>query len=191
MLTTLTQIFRYWWLLAARGALAIVFGVLALIWPEPIKLSLVLLFGAFALTDGSLAAAAGIALSGYFERWWALLLEGLTGFVIGVLTFSWPNVTGLVLYYFIAAWAVITGIFEIVAAIQFRRVISREWAMILSGLVSVLFGIVLFVFPAVGAVTLVWLIGIYAIAIGIMEMIFAFRLRGLWREFETTTSIGA
>ena len=185
MLATFAQLFRNWWMVALRGALAIVFGILALIWPDTTKLALVLLFGAFALTDGSLAVAAGIAMSKYFERWWALVLEGLTGIVIGILTFVWPNVTGLVLLFFIAAWAVITGIFEIVVAIQFRRVISSEWAMILSGLVSVLFGIVLFVFPAAGAVSLVWLIGIYAMTFGIIELIFAFRLRSLWRNLKS------
>lgn len=184
----LTQLFRNWWMLALRGMLAIVFGLLALIWPDTTKLALVLLFGAFALVDGIFAVAVGIASHGHFERWWAVLLEGLSGIVIGILTFFWPNVTGLVLLYFIAAWAVITGIFAIVAAIQFQRIISGEWAMILSGLMSALFGIVLFVFPAVGAVSLVWLIGIYAITFGIMEMIFAFRLRSLWRELK---SVGA
>ncbi len=185
MLTMFAQLFRNWWMPAVRGVLAIVFGVLALIWPEPTKLALVLLFGAFALTDGSVAVAAGIALAKHFERWWALLLEGLTGIVIGVLTFFWPNVTGLVLLYFIAAWAVITGVFEIVTAIQLRRVISGEWAMIGSGLMSVLLGIVLFVFPAAGAVSLVWLIGIYAVTFGIMELIFAFRLRSLWHNLKS------
>ena len=192
MLTTLfAQLSRNWWMVALRGALAIVFGILALIWPETTKLALVLLFGAFALTDGSLAVAAGLALSKYFERWWALLLEGLTGIVIGILTFFWPNVTGLVLLYFIAAWAVITGIFEIVAAIQLRRVISGEWAMIISGLMSVLFGILLFVFPTAGAVSLIWLIGIYAMTFGIIGLIFAFRLRSLWRDLKATGIAGA
>lgn len=185
MLTAFAQLFRNWWVVALRGALAIIFGILALIWPDTAKHALVLLFGAFTLIDGSLAVAAGIALSGHFEHWWALLLEGLTGFVIGVLTFTWPNVTGLVLLYLIAAWAVITGIFEIVTAIQFRRVISGEWAMILNGLVSVLFGIVLFVFPAAGAVSLIWLIGIYAMTFGTIELIFAFRLRNLWRNLKS------
>jgi len=185
MLTMFAQLFRNWWMVALRGVLAIIFGILALIWPDTTKLALVLLFGAFALTDGSLAVAVGIAMSKHFERWWALLLEGLTGIVIGILTFVWPNVTGLVLLFFIAAWAILTGIFEIVAAIQFRKVISGEWAMILSGLMSVLFGIVLFVFPAAGAVSLVWLIGIYTVTFGIMELIFAFRLRSLWHNLKS------
>jgi uncharacterized membrane protein HdeD (DUF308 family) len=102
------------------------------------------------------------------------------------LTFFWPNITALVLLYFIAAWAVTTGIFEIVAAIEFRHVISGEWVMILAGLLSVLLGTLLFVFPGAGMVSVVWLIGIYAIAAGIMEMVFAFRLRSLGRKLGIT-----
>jgi uncharacterized membrane protein HdeD (DUF308 family) len=184
MLSAFTQLFRNWWIVAVRGVLAIVFGILALVWPDTTKLALVLLFGTFALIDGFSAVAAGIVLAPHFRRWWALLLEGLTGITIGVLTFSWPNVTGLVLLYFIAAWAVITGIFEIVAAIQFRKVVSGEWAMILSGILSILLGVLLFAFPSAGAVSIVWLIGLYAIAFGIMGLVLAFRLRGMWRKIE-------
>jgi uncharacterized membrane protein HdeD (DUF308 family) len=174
-----------WWMFAVRGAVAVIFGLLALVWPGQTLLALVLLFGAFALVDGFFAVIAGIAARRYFDRWWAVLLEGIAGIVIGLLTFFWPNITALVLVYFIAAWALITGIFEIVAAIQLRRVITNEWMYILGGLLSILFGILLFVFPGAGAVSLIWLIGIYAIVFGISEMIFAFRLRSLRLEFET------
>jgi uncharacterized membrane protein HdeD (DUF308 family) len=175
---------RNWWLYAVRGVAAIIFGLLALIWPGQTMLALVLVFGAYALVDGIFAVFAGIASRQYFKRWWAVLLEGVAGIVLGLLTFFWPNITALVLLYFIAAWALITGIFEIVAAIQFRRIISGEWTMILGGLLSVVFGILLFVFPGAGAVSMVWLIGIYAIAFGILEIIFAFRLRSLRHELE-------
>ncbi len=185
------QLFRNWWMLAVRGVMGIVFGIVALIWPESTKLALVLLFGAFAMADGIFAAAAGVASNGYFERWWAVLLEGLTGIVIGVLTFFWPNVTALVLIYFIAAWAVITGIFEIVAAIHFRRIILGEWAMILMGLLSVILGSMLFVFPAAAEVSLVWLIGIYAVIAGGMELILAFRMHGIWNDLKSTGLVGA
>ena len=184
MLTILTQLFRNWWHFAVRGLLAIVFGIMALIWPETTKLALVLLFGAFVLVDGIFAVTTGIAARGYFERWWAILLEGITGIIVAVLTFFWPNITALALLYFIAAWAVTTGIFEILAAIEFRHVLSGEWVMILVGLLSVVFGVLLFVFPGAGTLSIVWLIGMYAIAAGIMEIIFAFRLRGLWRGIE-------
>ena len=179
-----------WWTFAVRGVAAIIFGVLALIWPGQMLQALVLVFGAYALVDGVFAMFAGIAARGYFERWWAVLLEGVAGVVIGLLTFFWPNITALVLLYFIAAWALITGIFEIVAAIQLRREITGEWMLILGGLLSILFSVLLFVFPGTGALSLVWMIGIYAISFGISEIIFAFRLNGLRRELETAVASG-
>jgi uncharacterized membrane protein HdeD (DUF308 family) len=183
-----SQIFRNWWHFAVRGVFAIIFGILALIWPGPTKFALVLLFGAFALVDGIIAVATSITFHKYFDRWWAMLLEGLTGIIIGGLTFFWPNITALALLYVIAAWAFITGIFEIVAAIHFRSVISGEWVMILGGLFSILLAILLLVFPIAGAVALVWLIGIYAIVAGIIQIIFAFRLHSLLRDFKLVES---
>jgi uncharacterized membrane protein HdeD (DUF308 family) len=186
----LEQFTQNWWLYAVRGVAAVIFGLLALIWPGQTLLALVLLFGAYALVDGIFSVVAGIAFRRYFERWWAVLLEGIVGIIVGLLAFFWPNITALVLLYLIAAWALITGIFEIVAAIQLRRVITGEWAMILGGLLSILFGILLFVFPAAGAVSVIWVIGIYAIVFGISEIIFAFRLRGLRREVEAASASG-
>jgi uncharacterized membrane protein HdeD (DUF308 family) len=181
---------RNWWMFAVRGVVAIIFGVVAFARPEQALQALVLVFGAYALVDGIFAMFAGIAARGYFERWWAVLLEGLAGVVIGLLTFFWPNITALVLVYFIAAWALITGIFEIVAAIQLRRVITGEWMLILSGLLSILFGVLLFVFPGAGAVSVIWMIGIYAVVFGILEIIFAFRLRGLQHEIKSAAASG-
>jgi len=183
----LEKISRNWWLYAVRGVVAIIFGVVAFAQPEQALLALVLVFGAYALVDGIFAMFAGIASRGYFERWWAVLLEGVAGVVIGLLTFFWPNITAFVLLYFIAGWALITGIFEIVAAIQLRRVITGEWMLILGGLLSILFGVVLFVFPLAGAVSVIWMIGIYAVVFGISEIVFAFRLHSLRQEFETAT----
>jgi uncharacterized membrane protein HdeD (DUF308 family) len=184
----LEQISRNWWMFAVRGVAAVIFGLLALIWPGQTMLALVLVFGAYALVDGIFAVFAGIASRRYFERWWAVLLEGIVGIIVGLLAFSWPNITALVLLSLIAAWALITGILEIVAAIQFRRVITGEWMYILGGLLSILFGVLLFAFPGAGAVSLVWMIGIYAIVFGISEIIFAFRLRSLRREIEKASA---
>jgi uncharacterized membrane protein HdeD (DUF308 family) len=181
---------RNWWLYAVRGVFAVIFGFLALIWPGETLLALVLLFGAYALVDGIFSVATGIAFRRYFERWWAVLLEGTVGIIVGLLAFFWPDITALALLYLIAAWALITGILEIVAAIQFRRVLTNEWMVILGGLLSVLFAILLFVFPETGAVSVVWVIGIYAIVFGISEIIFAFRLRGLQREIEKASASG-
>jgi uncharacterized membrane protein HdeD (DUF308 family) len=176
-----------WWTFAVRGVVAVIFGVLALIWPGQALQALVLVFGAYAFVDGIFAIFAGIAARGTFDRWWAVLLEGVAGIVIGLLTFFWPGITALALLYFIAAWALITGIFEIVAAIQLRRVITGEWMLILGGLLSIVFSVLLVVFPGAGAVSVIWMIGIYAVIFGISEIIFAFRLRGLGHELETAT----
>jgi uncharacterized membrane protein HdeD (DUF308 family) len=181
----LEKIVRNWWLFAVRGVIAVIFGIVALIRPEQILQALVLVFGAYVLVDGIFTVIAGIASYRYFKRWWAVLLEGAVGIVIGLLTFFWPNITALALLYYIAAWALITGIFEIVAAIQLRRVITGEWALILSGLLSMVFGVLLFVFPAAGAVSMVWMIGVYAILFGITLIILAFRLRSLRHELES------
>jgi uncharacterized membrane protein HdeD (DUF308 family) len=186
----LDMFLRNWWTYAVRGVVAVIFGILAFIWPGQTILALVLVFGAYALVDGIFAVFAGIASRRYFKRWWAVLLEGLVGIVIGLLTFFWSNITALVLLYLIAAWALITGIFEIVAAIQLRRVITGEWMYILGGLLSILFGILLFVFPAAGAVSIIWVIGVYAIVFGISEIIFAFRLRSLRGEIEKASASG-
>lgn len=175
----LEKISRNWWMYALRGLIAIAFGVGALLWPGQALGALVLLFGVYALADGIFAIFAGIASYRYFERWWAILLEGVAGVVIGLLTFFLPNVTAIAMLYFIATWALITGVLEIVAAIQFRRVIAGEWMLILGGLLSILFGVLMFVFPLAGAMSVIWVIGIYAVFFGISEIIFAFRLRVL------------
>jgi uncharacterized membrane protein HdeD (DUF308 family) len=187
MLTSLT---RNWWTFLVRGVIAILLGAVAFIWPEQAKLALVLVFGAYALVDGIFSMTAGIAASPYFNRWWALALEGLAGIVIGLLTFFWPNITGLVLLYFIGAWAIVTGTFEIVAAIELRHVIAGEWAMILNGLLSVLFGMLLFVFPAAGAVSMMWLIGIYTMFFGSSLITLAFHLRNLGGDLKTIHASG-
>jgi uncharacterized membrane protein HdeD (DUF308 family) len=192
MLTLLTKkLSRDSWHFAVRGVLTIVFGIVALIWPGVTQLALVLLFGAFVLTDGSFTIATAISTRKYFKRWWALLLEGVTGIVIAAITFLWPNITGLALMYFIAGWAILTGIFEIAAAIEFRNLIPGEWATLLMGLLSTILGILMFVYPGAGAVGIVWAIGFYAIFFGIMELVFANRLRGLGREFNSKQTSNA
>ena len=185
MLTTLTQLSRDWWHFAVRGVLASVFAIMALVWPQSTKTALVLLFGGFVLVDGIFTIATGIESRKYFKQWWALLLQGLTGIIIAVVAFVWTDVTALVLLYFIATWAIFTGIFEIMAAIELRNVIVGESVMILYGLLSIVLGVLLFAFPQAGAVSLAWAIGFYAIVAGIMEIVVAVRLRGLGRQIES------
>ena len=161
------------------GGVAILFGLAALIWPGLTLTALVLLFGAYTLVDGVFAVVAALARAGRERRWWVLLLEGPLGIAAGVVTLAWPGITGLVLLLFIAAWAVITGVVEIVAAIRLRREIEGEFLLGLSGVLSVLFGLLLIVRPGAGAVAVAWLIGIYAILFGALLLALAFRLRGL------------
>jgi uncharacterized membrane protein HdeD (DUF308 family) len=171
---------------AVRGVAAIIFGVLAILWPVLTLQTLILLFGAYALVDGIFTVITGIAAHERNQRWWMLLLQGIAAIIIGVLTFLWPGTTALVLLYFIAAWEIVTGILEIVAAIQLRRIIENEWVMIITGIASIIFGLILFVFPGAGALSLVWLIGVYSLAFGILMIVLAFRLRGLPPAPQTT-----
>ncbi len=176
-----TLLARNWWVVLIRGIAAILFGIAALVWPALTLAVLVLLFGAYALVDGIFAIIAGFIARKEQERWWMMILVGLSGIIVGVLTFLWPGITGLVLLYMIAAWAVVSGIFEIAAAVRLRREIEGEWLLILAGAATVLFGILLILFPGAGALTVAWLIGIYAIVVGVLLVILAFRIRS-WRE---------
>ena len=168
---------RHWWVVALRGLAAIVFGILAFIWPGITLAVLVLFFGAYAIVDGGLALYAATRARG--EHIWGPLLEGIVGIGAGLVAFFWPGITALALLYVIAFWAIFTGVLEVYAAIRMRQVIKNEWALVLSGVVSVLFGILLVVQPGAGALAVVWLIGIYAVVFGIAMLAFAWRLREL------------
>lgn len=185
MLDVLT---RYWWAVVLRGAAAVLFGLVALIWPGVTVIVLVALFGAYALVDGIIAL--GTAIVGGNEnrsqRTWQIV-EGIAGVLIGIMTFAWPDITALVLLWLIAAWALVTGVPEIVAAIRLRREIEGEWLLILGGALSVLFGIALMVWPAAGALTVVFLIGFYAIVFGAALLMLGLRLRKLNRGEDTAT----
>lgn len=166
---------RNWWVFALRGVFAVIFAVMAFVWPDATRLALVLLFGAYALMDGVLALVVGIG-PGRGERWWSLILGGAAGIAIGVLTFIWPDTTALVLLYFIAAWLVIQGVFEMAVAIMLRRVITNEWALFLAGVAAIALGVLLVAFPEAGLVSLVWVIGAYSLLSGVALLVLAYRL---------------
>ena len=181
---------KKWWLFIIRGLLAILFGALAVIWPELTLRTLILLFGVFVLIDGVFTFIIGLVSSGTNRRWWAELLIGLLDIVIGVLTIVWPEITGMVLLYFIAAWALINGVFGIIAAIQLRRVLTNEWVLILNSVLSIVIGVLFILFPSEGAPSLIWLIGIFAIVFGILDIILGFRLRAYLKQAEDTVGVG-
>lgn len=172
-----TLLVRNWWAVGLRGLAAIIFGILALVVPSITLIVLIAFFGAYALIDGVLAVYLAIRGRENNRNWGWLLVEGIAGILIGILTFRWPGVTALVLLAFIAAWAIITGAMEIFQAIELRRVIDNEWLLILSGAASVIFGLLLIIFPNTGALALIWLIGIYAIIFGALLLVLAWRLR--------------
>jgi uncharacterized membrane protein HdeD (DUF308 family) len=170
---------RTWWVFLIRGIAAILFGIGAFLWPGLTIAVLILMFGAYALVDGIFAIIGGISARKEMERWWMMILVGVAGVITGVLTFMWPNITALVLLYFIAAWAIVTGIFQIAAAIRLRKEIEGEWVLIVGGIASVIFGVLLFLMPGAGALASIWIIGAYAVIFGILMIVLAFRLRGL------------
>jgi uncharacterized membrane protein HdeD (DUF308 family) len=176
-LPMLTMLRKYWWTILLRGIIAVLFGIAAFVWPGITIVFLISLFGAYALLDGIISVVIGIAQYGQNERWWGILLQGICGIAVGLMTFLWPQITGLILLYFIAGWAILTGLFQIMAAIRLRKVISGEWLLGLSGAISVLFGITLFIYPAAGALAVIWMIGIFAILNGLLLIFLSLRIR--------------
>lgn len=176
-----------WWLVALRGALAIVFGILAFIWPGLTLFVLVVLFGAYAIVDGVFAFVSAYRASQNRDTAWPFLLEGSLGVIAGIVAFLWPNITAVALLYVIAAWALITGAVELYAAVKLRRELESEWWLALSGVASVIFGLLLIFFPGPGALAVVWLIAAYAIVFGVLLLALAIRLRR-WQSSDRTAS---
>ena len=166
---------KNWWALALRGLVALMFGLLTFVLPGITLVTLILLFGAYALADGIFNIVAFFRVASHH---WALLIEGLIGIIAGILTFVWPAITALALLYVIAFWAIFTGIFEIVAGIRLRKVITNEWLLLLMGILSLLFGLFVLIAPGVGALAIVLWIGAYALVFGVFLLALAFRLRG-------------
>lgn len=168
-----------WWAMALRGLLAVLFGIAAFMLPGVMLWFLVAIFGAYALVDGVFAVISAFRRDVRRERWWALLFEGVAGIGIGVLTFIWPKLTAMGLLYLIAFWAILTGAFEVITAVRLRHAISGEWMMALIGILSMAFGLLLAIFPMAGALSVVWLIGAYAIVAGVLMIALGFKLRSL------------
>ncbi len=167
---------KNWWLLLLRGIAAILFGVLAFGWPGLTLLTLILFYGAYALVDGVIAIIAAIRGGAPAARWW-LAIVGILGVAVGAFTFMLPGMTALILLFTIGGWAAATGVLQVIGAIRLRKEIDNEWLLILSGVISVLFGVGVVVQPGAGALALVWVIGAYAIIAGVLHIGLAFRLK--------------
>ncbi|WP_436357194.1 HdeD family acid-resistance protein [Brevundimonas sp. CEF1] len=169
---------RSWWLLLLRGIIAVAFGVATFVWPGISLVSLILVYGIYAVADGILALIAAIRGGGVAPRWW-LALGGIASLAAGALAFVWPGLTALVLVYLIGFWSIVRGVLEIVGAIRLRNEIPNEWSLGLAGALSVLFGAILVVAPGTGALGLLWLIAAWAVLFGLLLIWVAFRVRRL------------
>jgi uncharacterized membrane protein HdeD (DUF308 family) len=173
-----------WWLMAIRGLIAVLFGVVAFIAPIVTLLTLVFLFGAFAIANGILSlvlayqAPKGSRLGG-------LIFGGILGIIAGLIAFLLPGITAFSLVILVGAWAMTTGVMEIVAAVKLRKIISNEWLLVLAGLASVAFGAIIFLMPAAGALALTWWIGAYAIAFGALLIVLSFKMKHWKDEFRS------
>lgn len=170
---------RNWWAVFLRGICAVIFGLAAFAWPGITLAVLILFYGAYVLVDGIFAVVSSFGRTKDSKFPWSMFLVGLVGIAVGIITFIWPGLTALALLYLIGAWAIVRGIFEVVAAIELRKQIEGEWLMIIAGMASVLFGVLIVLWPGAGVLALLWLIGIFAVIFGVIMIILAFKLRGL------------
>ena len=168
-----------WWVALLRGIAAILFGLMALIWPGLTVYALLIVFGAYAVFDGVMAIIVGFQRKSDDDSWWSWALDGFLSIVIGLMALFWPEATALAFVIWMAAWAVVAGIFRIIAAIRLRKEIEGEWALGLSGLLMVIWGVLMALIPAAGLLSLAWLIGVFALLIGGVMVVLSFRLRGM------------
>ncbi len=169
---------KHWWVPVVRGVAAIIFGIIAFTHPVMAAATLVLFFGAWVLIDGIFRIVGAIRDRSDSDWGWQLVI-GILGVMVGLLTFHAPGITALALVIYIAAWALMIGATEIALAIKMRREIKGEWFLILMGLASIIFAGLLLWNPIAGAAALIWIIAWYAVIMGILAIIFGFRLRSL------------
>lgn len=175
--TPSSMMVRHWWALVLRGILAVLFGILVIVWPGLALTSLIYLVGAYMFVDGIFAIAGSLTQREHYQPWWLTLIEGIIGVIAGIIAFVYPGLTAFTLLYIIGFWAILTGVFEIAAAIRLRQVVRDEWLLLLSGVLSILFGLFVFFFPGAGALAILSIIAAYAIIFGVMLVILGFRLR--------------
>jgi uncharacterized membrane protein HdeD (DUF308 family) len=169
---------RSWWMLALQGVAALLFGVLALLWPGLTLLWLVAMFAAYAILTGAFALYGAVKNRTMDKGWWLILVLGLVSVAAGVLAIFYPGVTALALVLLMGVNALVTGAFEIAVAIRLRKTVPNEWLLILAGVISIVFGAFVLIFPGAGALALVWLISFYAMLSGVLLLSLAFRVKG-------------
>ncbi len=168
---------RNWWAIALRGVVAILFGLFAFLFPGATLFALIIVFGAYALVDGVFSIVAAVRAAEAHERWGQLLLVGIAGIIVAAIVWFYPGLAALSLLFVIAAWALVTGVLEVIASFQLRGQMSGSWWWLIAGLASIVFGLLLVWHPGAGALAVLWIIGTYAIIFGIFLLGFAWRLR--------------
>jgi uncharacterized membrane protein HdeD (DUF308 family) len=171
-----------WWALAIRGVAGILLGIAAIAWTGITLVVLIALFAAYLAIDGVFAIVAGAR-----GRSWLLVVEGVVGIIVAIVAVRWPGITVLAAVYVVAAWAIVTGLLELGAAYLLRRIVANEWLLVVAGILSLLFGILLAINPAAGVVTLVWLFGFYMILFGAFALALALRLRSTRTKLTAST----
>ena len=185
----LTILGRSWWLMLLRGIAAVLFGLTAVLIPQLTLLFLVILFGVFVLLDGILAGITALRERRSHPRWWLPLLEGVLGLGFGIAILVWPQISLLVLIYLAAGWAILTGVMELITAVALRQEISNEWLLVIAGIASLAVGGILLLQPESGVLAAAWLIGIYALILGILQIILSIRLKSYFQDLEDSDSV--
>jgi uncharacterized membrane protein HdeD (DUF308 family) len=180
---------RNWWSLIIRGIAAILLGVVTFAWPGITLAALVLLYGAYALVDGVMAIIGAVRAVQSHERWGALLIEGIAGIVAAAITVAWPGITALALVFVIAAWAIVTGVFELVAAVRLRKYVTGEWLLAMGGIASIAFGVLIIIAPLAGALVIALWVGAYTLVFGVLMIALGFRLRSWGKTPHTGPSV--
>lgn len=170
---------RSWWVPALRGVIAILFGAVTLYWPQLTLLVLVSLFAGYAIFTGIVSVAGAIRNHTHDDHWWLFLIIGLVGIGAGIITIIHPAITAVVLAMLIGANALLTGVLDVVAAIRLRREIHGEWLLALSGMAAIVFGILVFLYPVAGVLTIIGMVSAYAFITGILLIVAALRLRSI------------
>jgi uncharacterized membrane protein HdeD (DUF308 family) len=178
-----------WWSLVIRGVAGILIGILTFLMPGITLAAWVFLFAAYALVDGVMSIVGAVRAAKSHERWGSLLLAGLAGIAAALITIAWPAITALALVYVIAAWAMVTGVLQTVAAVRLRKYIEGEWLLALGGIASVIFGILLVIAPLAGALVITLWFGAYALGFGVLLVVLGFRLRSWGRTLPSEPSI--
>ncbi|HTV73710.1 MAG TPA: HdeD family acid-resistance protein [Candidatus Acidoferrales bacterium] len=174
----LERLSRNWWLLGLRGLVSILLGIVAFLWPGVTFFVLIAFFAAYMFVAGIFTLVAAFHFNDQPTPWPVLVIEGIAGLAIGIITFFWPGITALAAIYTIAVWAVITGILQLVMAVRVRRELPDEILLILAGIASIIFGAVCAAAPLLGLLVYMWILGTYAIIFGILLLVFAVRVRG-------------